>query len=161
MKSFQQKPAEMFSSSHVFNALFRENVWHHSQKSHGHSHAIPQTCICDYYAVEILWKGAGADNRSEKVGNGTLWVKGRGNFGLILVYDNIPTTSSSSVTIGTGALMITVMSESITHGTFFITTSNTKFFRNLPLSITTTARDIRVTLATSLFFCHNFPYDSV
>jgi len=45
MKSFQQKPAEMFSSSHVVNALIRENVWPHSQKSNGHSHAIPQTCF--------------------------------------------------------------------------------------------------------------------
>ena len=59
MKSFQEKPAEMFSSSNVFNALFRENVRHPSQKSHGHSHAIPQTCFLDYHAVrlrlELFW----------------------------------------------------------------------------------------------------------
>jgi len=68
MKIFQEKPAEMFSSSHVFNALFRENVRHPSQKSNGHSHAIPQTCFCDYHAVGILRKGAGADTLSQRGG---------------------------------------------------------------------------------------------
>jgi hypothetical protein len=39
-----------------------------SQKSHGHSHAIPQTRFCDYHAVEILRKGAGADTLSQRGG---------------------------------------------------------------------------------------------
>jgi hypothetical protein len=39
-----------------------------SQKSNGHSHAIPQTCFCDYHAVEILRKGAGADTLSQRGG---------------------------------------------------------------------------------------------
>ena len=38
-----------------------KNGWHLLQKSYGHSHAIPQTCFCDYHAVEFLRKGAGAD----------------------------------------------------------------------------------------------------
>ena len=40
----------------------------HLKKSHDHSHAIPQTCFCDYHAVEILWKGAGADTLSQRGG---------------------------------------------------------------------------------------------
>jgi len=39
-----------------------------SQKSNGHSHAIPQTCFCDYHAVGISRKGAGADTLSQRGG---------------------------------------------------------------------------------------------
>jgi len=39
-----------------------------SQKSNGHSHAIPQTCFCEHHTVEISRKGKGADTLSQRGG---------------------------------------------------------------------------------------------